>query len=355
MLAKGRVAQSGAGLSAAARAPRSRPEGASSSIVHMPVVGSRSPRGGSPRGEARGYVALLGAALALSAVHPAEAEPPGPGTPAVAVLTVRSDDALDQAEALTVALRAAVRAAAGVSLAPDQPSLEFLALKLRCAEPIDAPCEARMARSLGVDRLLYGDVRLSGPRVVGILSMFVRGKGSRRADLAYASSLVDGSDEALQAVARQALAKLRGSLATAAVGVETGGASGEAHLGGEGVGVGGASGGEHGAQGGPHPIVPEAVGGGDAATEVVAPDDGKLALAPTLAPASAAPAPAAPAAVERPRGCACTTVSDRASASGLSAAVLLALGAWLRRPRSRRVMRPVAKLSRRRLGRRLAR
>src|SRR5262245_47852322 len=70
---------------------------------------------------------------------------PGPDAIPVTVVAVQTADADDQAEALTKALRSAVRRMHGWSLGEGDYSLEVLVLSLKCSEPPDASCESRIA------------------------------------------------------------------------------------------------------------------------------------------------------------------------------------------------------------------
>src|SRR5688572_33075408 len=100
---------------------------------------------------ARAPLALLLLALSLWSGH-AAAAPKSADALEVAVVAVKSDDALDHAEALTQALRKAVRDSKGWSLGDATQSLEFLMVNMNCSEPIDAACEARIADVIKADR-----------------------------------------------------------------------------------------------------------------------------------------------------------------------------------------------------------
>ena len=90
----------------------------------------------------------------------AEAASPGPDALPVHVVAVKSLEALDQAQALTNALKKAVRDSEGWSLGDSNQSLEFLAIQMKCAEPIDAACEARIADQLKADRYLLSLIHI---------------------------------------------------------------------------------------------------------------------------------------------------------------------------------------------------
>src|ERR1700679_3939873 len=70
------------------------------------------------------------------------------------VLDIDSDDADDQAEALTGALRSRVRAAPGWLLLDATQSLSMLTAALRCPQHPDAACLQRIGDQLKSDRFL---------------------------------------------------------------------------------------------------------------------------------------------------------------------------------------------------------
>src|SRR5207237_1908433 len=87
---------------------------------------------------------LLGGAVLLSAIS-VRAEPPGPGVLPVQVIAIQTDEAEDQAEALTAAIRSRVRALRGYSLYESDFALEVLTLSLKCGEVPDEPCQTKIA------------------------------------------------------------------------------------------------------------------------------------------------------------------------------------------------------------------
>ena len=84
------------------------------------------------------------------------AEAPGPRTTPVHVLGIDSDDAEDQADALTGALRSRVRSAPGWSLQETQHALGMLTAALRCPQKPDAACLQRIGDQLHTDRFVWG-------------------------------------------------------------------------------------------------------------------------------------------------------------------------------------------------------
>src|ERR1043166_6726485 len=94
---------------------------------------------------------LLAAAMALSVTRPARAEPPSARATPLYVLAIRTDDADDQADALTLALRARVRLAAGWSLLDTNQSFETLSIALKCSNRTDSACLQRIGDQLKTD------------------------------------------------------------------------------------------------------------------------------------------------------------------------------------------------------------
>lgn len=165
------------------------------------------------------------------------AAPPGPDVVPVAVLAVKSDEALDQAEALTAALKQAVQRAKGWSLGDSSQSLEFLALKMKCANPIDAACESRIADVIKVDRYVWAvvDFDRSKKTVVGTVHFFVRGKGTSKTEVRFASSLT--SAKGLESVAASAFAKVSGGAPQGGVKISTGGVAAQLYIDGRPLGA----------------------------------------------------------------------------------------------------------------------
>lgn len=216
-------------------------------------------------------VALLAwmAIAVLCTDWPAFADPPGPGALPVTVVATKSDDALDQAEALTGALRKAVRDSQGWSLeAGKTHSLEFLILQMKCPEPIDATCEARIADVIKTDRYLWSVIGLGGDFVTGTLNFWVRGKGTNRAKLKYSANLTDPMDDALIDVATKAFAEVAGGAPEGSVKITTGGIEGQLFVDDEPIGALAAEGGTFQLAAGEHRIVVKAPGYADAEATV---------------------------------------------------------------------------------------
>lgn len=172
------------------------------------------------------------AALVVSASS-ARAGEPGRNTLPIHVVAVASGDAEDQADALTKALRGAVRTAPGWSLGPGDFSLEVLTLANKCADPPDGTCQTRIADQLQADRFIWGTLSKKGGAVRGTLHLWVRGKGTADVPLDYTANLTEANDEALVKFAESAVEKLTGGLPKGKVHVHTANVPGQVHVDGQ--------------------------------------------------------------------------------------------------------------------------
>lgn len=216
---------------------------------------------------ARPLLILLATLVAATVVLPAFAAPPGPDALPVHVVAVKSDDALDQAEALTVALKKAVRDSKGWSLGDSEQSLEFLALKMDCTEPIDAACEARIAEVLKADRYLWAVIafdKADKGKVTGTLNFYVRGKGTSRAPLSYSANLTDPNADGLIQVTESAVSQVTGGAPTGSLEVKTGGVAGQIFIDDQPMGALPADGASYQLPSGDHRVVVKAPGYEDA-------------------------------------------------------------------------------------------
>lgn len=176
---------------------------------------------------------LVVCALALgslaTASGPARAEAPGPNALPVQVVAIKSDDAEDQAEALTSALRSAVRGAKGWSLPDGDFSLEVISLALKCGEVPDAACQGKIADHIKAERYVWGTLkRVKGTKqVVADLHLFQRGQPSATAEYTYSDNLTEPGDESLKKVASEAVGKLTGGLPKGSVHLKTSLAAGD--------------------------------------------------------------------------------------------------------------------------------
>ncbi len=161
----------------------------------------------------RALAAAAATALAASSAFvsgTAGAAEPGPDTLPINVITIQTDTADDQAEALTKALRVAVRAMPGWSLAVGDYSLEVLTLSLKCPDPPDANCQSRIADQIKSDRYVWGTIKKKGNVVSGEVHLWVRGKGTSNWKLDYTSNLTEANDDALKRIAGETISQLTG-------------------------------------------------------------------------------------------------------------------------------------------------
>jgi hypothetical protein len=159
----------------------------------------------------RGVVrsALLMGAL-TSAASAARADAPGPNAPPIQVIAVRSDDAEDQADALTAALRNRVRALRGYSLGDGDYALEVLTLGLKCGEVPDETCQTKIGNQIHADRFVWGSVKRSknAKQVVAELHLWTRGRPSTKTEFTFSDNLTAPGDDGLRRLVDEALGVL---------------------------------------------------------------------------------------------------------------------------------------------------
>src|SRR5262249_20167997 len=96
--------------------------------------------------------AVVLCAVVMMIPRTARADNSGGNRAAVAVLALDSDDAEENADALTGALRSKIRNSQGWSLVDTTQTLGMLTAALRCpGKPIPAECEQRIAEQLKTD------------------------------------------------------------------------------------------------------------------------------------------------------------------------------------------------------------
>jgi hypothetical protein len=175
----------------------------------------------------RALLALaLFVALALFA-SPRAAFAAGGAMP-VHVLGIDSEDAEDQADALTGALRSRVRSAAGWTLQETQHSLGMLTAALRCPQKPDAACAARIGDQLHTDRFVWGVMsKAPGNQVSAEVHLWQRGKPDASTKETYSDNLKDGNDETLRKIASRIFDRLTGGASTGTVTIHAGEADGQ--------------------------------------------------------------------------------------------------------------------------------
>jgi hypothetical protein len=160
---------------------------------------------------ARRLVFALLVALPLGVlVRTARAEAPNPHATPVYVLSLSTDDADDQADALTHALQSLVREAEGWSLLESPQGFQTLALALKCPTTPDADCLQRIADQLHADHYVWGRVahKKGAPEVSAEIHLWTRAKGDVEVTTSFGDKVKDASDPALRKVASRAFGKL---------------------------------------------------------------------------------------------------------------------------------------------------
>jgi len=163
------------------------------------------------------------AASASSLPRPSRAEAPNSKATPIYVLQVLTDDADDQAEALTQAIRGRARQARGWSLAETPQSLETLAIALKCPPKPDAPCLQRIGDQLRADHYIWGMMAKKKPgEVTADMHLWNRGKAEGETSESFSESLKDSNDDGLRAVAARVFDDLTGAGASGALVVHAG-------------------------------------------------------------------------------------------------------------------------------------
>lgn len=138
-----------------------------------------------------------------------QAAPPGPGIEPLHVLEFYTDDADDQAKALTLALRSRVRASPGNSLAEGDFALGVFLASLNCGEIPDLACQSRIGDSLKIDQYIWGILhKAANGQVTVDIHLWRRGQQEVRQQTSISQSLTVAEDPGLQKVADQLLNKL---------------------------------------------------------------------------------------------------------------------------------------------------
>lgn len=186
---------------------------------------------------------LLGASAAAAAEPPAKAPakaPPAKSRPAesaapskmkteVPILGLSSEDAEDQAEALTGALRSRARLAPGVIVDETTVNLGTLMNGLSCGQQPDPLCLIKIGEQLKVDRFVWGQLR-KGPdrgQVTADVHLWRRGKPDTVASESFSDNLRDQNDDVLRRIAGRLSDRLFGQPVAAPVTVRVGDLTGE--------------------------------------------------------------------------------------------------------------------------------
>jgi len=151
-------------------------------------------------------------ALAM-APRSARAEPPVAKPGPLYVLSIWTEDADDQAEALTLALRSRVGQTPGFTLLQTNQSFETLAIALKCPPKPDNACLQRIGDQLKADHYVWGmmDKKKAPSGEVNVeVHLWGRGKPEVSTRETYADTLRDANDESLRTIASAIFGRLTG-------------------------------------------------------------------------------------------------------------------------------------------------
>ncbi|WP_437576518.1 PEGA domain-containing protein [Sorangium sp. So ce887] len=179
---------------------------------------------------------MLALSACLACSEAARAAEPSPAALPITVVALRTDDAYDQAGALTQALRSAVKETPGWSVGEGDFSLEVLTLSLQCEDVPDAGCQTRIADQIKSDRYLWGVLRKSDTNVEGALHLWTRGKPATSVPVKHSANLTEANDEPLRKIAADAIAALTGGPPEGSLRVRTGAAQASVLIDGKPVG-----------------------------------------------------------------------------------------------------------------------
>jgi hypothetical protein len=150
----------------------------------------------------RSVTAFL-ALAALSSTKLSFAESDGKS---VQVLALQSDDVVDSAQAMTNALKSAVKRQTSVTLVPGDYSLEVLSLALGCPDTPDDACLGKIATRIKSDAFVWGTLKKEDSKLDLKLNLYRRGEPGRATEVRYNAGNVD--DDGLKSIADRTLGKL---------------------------------------------------------------------------------------------------------------------------------------------------
>lgn len=139
----------------------------------------------------------VAALFVLLAPRAARADQPGGHTVQVAVLGFDSEDADDQADALTGALRSRMRSASGWALIETTQSLGMLTAGLKCQTRPNPECQQRIAEQIRAERYVWGLVS-KGPtvgQVTAEVHLYQKGKPDTALKETFSDNLKDPNDD----------------------------------------------------------------------------------------------------------------------------------------------------------------
>jgi hypothetical protein len=156
------------------------------------------------------YVALVVVSLVFLALSPATAAAQAKAQ-AIHVLSIDSDDADEQAEALTAALRAHVRETPGWTLLETTQSLSMLTAAFQCPQRPDNSCLQRIGDKLKSEQLIWGVMsKAPGHQVTVDIHLWSRGKPEQVAHESFSDNMKESNDDSLRKLATQIFGKLLG-------------------------------------------------------------------------------------------------------------------------------------------------
>jgi hypothetical protein len=160
------------------------------------------------------YVTLVAVFLAfmvVSLASPGTAKAQGAKAQSIHVLSIDSDDADEQAEALTAALRAKVRETPGWTLLETTQSLSMLTAAFQCPQRPDNSCLQRIGDKLKSDQLIWGVMsKAPGHQVTVDVHLWSRGKPEQVSRESFSDNMKESNDDSMKRLAGQIFAKLLG-------------------------------------------------------------------------------------------------------------------------------------------------
>ncbi len=135
-----------------------------------------------------------------------------PGAVEIEILAFSSNDAVDEAAALTDAFKHALIAAPGVADHGKSHALEAVALTAGCNDPMEASCGAKIEKEIKFDKFIYGTVKKSPPnKITATLSYYNAGQVKTVAKTYDAGPVAkDGTSPELKKIATDAMWALLG-------------------------------------------------------------------------------------------------------------------------------------------------
>ena len=158
------------------------------------------------------FVVAASVLIGLLLPRSARADQPGAHTVPVAVLAFDSEDAEEQADALTGALRSRIRAAQGWSLIETTQSLGMMTAAFKCPAHPTPECQQKIAEQIKAERYIFGFVA-KGPsgQVTAEIHLYQKGKADTVLKEVYADNLKDSNDDTLRKIAARIVERLGGT------------------------------------------------------------------------------------------------------------------------------------------------